>query len=422
MQIAIAACLLLTLGVGGFIGWNVVHLQQSVAMPSGGITPPLGPRLNGPLPTGTRFVFLRDGALWSGSTDTTGGTASVNAPARLTSTNVIVSSHWSVQPTFSGHVAGTMLAYIDLKQGRVHIIRSDGQSDTAIVQPLFASNGTPTSQWNTPTGTSILDSLAWSPDGSQLAFIAAPTGIAHVYVYKLDTTHLEMMPLSPQGEVLSLNWTSVTNGSILTWSMGTVGHIHAILQQQLGTSASSAKTIGTGDYAEATYNTRVGSWLLISQGHDVFTLTTSGILNRLTTSGSASSAMWSPQGSYISYFGSLNAGNGEYHIIDLATGSDTHIASSVATNVAPVWSPDEKDLLYTDGTYISVTSIDGSSTTSIRLPGVTLLAWNPAAPHQAIIELQGSKSGIYLLDTIHKTVTQVSKSSVTSPILWTEIP
>ena len=420
MQLAIAACLLLTLGVGSVIGWNIWSQQQNAAILSGGITPPLGARLNGPLPAGTRYVYFQNGAIWSGSTDTTA--TSTNAFARLTPSNVIASSHWSVRPAFVGHNAGNMLAYIDIKQGRVHLIRSDGQSDKVITLPLFASNALLASQWNTPTGISILNSLTWSPDGSMLAFVAAPTGVPHLYTYSVDTAHVQMLVGSMQGNIQSLNWSSYAHSQVLTWSIGTAGHIAEIMQQQLGTDATQpqAKVLLTGDYAQASYN-HVDSWLLLSQEHNIFTLNLNGVLLRWTGDGSATHVQWSPKNTYIGYISNVSVTTGSYHLIDLTTSSNRQIASGLASNVMPVWSPDEQNLLYTDGTSITVNNVHNTSIASIRLPGATLLAWNPANPHQALMVLQGSKNGLYLYDTLHKTLSQISKASIVNPILWTEI-
>ena len=420
MQLAIAACLLLTIGVGSLIGWNIWSQQQNAATLSGGITPPLGVQLNGPLPAGTRYVFFQNNALWSGSTDTT--ETSTSALARLTPSNVRVSAYWSVRPAFIGHDAGNMIAYIDMKQGRVHLIRSDGQSDEVIAQPLFIGNTPSASQWNTPTGTDILNSLAWSPDGSMLAFVAAPTGVPHLYVYNISTPHIQMIAGSLDGSIQSLNWSSDAHTQVLTWSVGTSGHITNIMQQPIETGAtqSASRMLLTGDYAQASYN-QAGSWLLLSQDHNIFTLTLNGMVRQWTSDGSASLVQWSPKHDYIGYLSHLNTAISTYHVINLTTGSNVQVASSVAPNVAPAWSLDEQSLLSTDGTYIALTSLDGTSATTIRLPEATLLAWNPANSYEAIITLQGSKHGLYLFDTAHKTVSQISKTSIVGPILWTEI-
>ena len=421
MQLAIAACLLLTLGVGSFIGWNIWSQQHTTATLPGGITPPLGARLNGPLPAGTRYVYFQDGAIWSGSTDTT--ETSTNALARLTPSNVLASSHWSVRPAFVGHDAGNMLAYIDLKQGRVHLIRSDGQSDKVITLPLFASNALLASQWNTPTGISILNSLTWSPDGSMLAIIAAPTGVPHLYTYSVDTAHVQMLVGSMQGNIQSLNWSSYAHSQVLTWSIGTVGHIHQIVQQQLQTSAtlSEAKVLLSGDYAQATYN-QAGNWLLLSQDHNIFTLDLQGQLYRWTSSGSADLIQWSPQNTYIGYLSNLKNGSGMYHIIRLSTGSDTQVAAHIASNILPAWSQDEQYLLYSNGTSLFIMNLRNSLNTQLHIVGTpSLLSWNPAVPEQSIVGLQTSPGTLYVLSKVHGIVRQVHGVNVTGSVQWTEI-
>lgn len=422
MQIAIAACLLLTVGIGGFIGWNMWQQQHLATIP-GGIVPPLGPRLGGPLPAGTRYVFLHNGVLWSGTPDNADSTATAHAPDRLTPTNVVVASQWRVRPASPGRAAGNMLAYIDLKQGRVHIIRSDGQNDITIPQPLLSS--TSSSQWNTVMGATILNSLAWSPDGSKLAFIAAPSRTAHLSVYSLNaqnSNHIQILPFVMQDELLSLNWSVGENSPTLTWGVGTPGHIHAIMRQNMSGNAAQTKVLLTGDYAQASYGPS-GNWLLLSQTHDIFTLNANGLLSRWTHDGSARLATWSPQGSSISYFSNLSNNMGAYHILSLATGSDTEVATNVISSILPAWSMNERYVLYSDGAAIFVMNLRNASRIRIHLSGTpSFLAWNPALPEQAIATLQNNGDILYLLNGVNGTVTQIRAAGITGPVLWTEIP
>src|SRR6266567_4876657 len=131
MLIMIAATLLLTVGVVSLIGWNVWQRHPQTAALPGAITPPAGLQQNGPLPAGTRFTFLRDGALWSAPSD--GSTGIV----RLTPPGVTVASNWTVRTALLGRSAGNMLASIDLQQAYIHTIRSDSQNDSVIRQPLL---------------------------------------------------------------------------------------------------------------------------------------------------------------------------------------------------------------------------------------------------------------------------------------------
>ncbi|MDQ6660808.1 MAG: zf-HC2 domain-containing protein, partial [Chloroflexota bacterium] len=86
MQVAIAVVLLFTLGLGSFTGWNLWHQQQKTTN-TGAILPPEGLPIESPLATGIRFVFLRDGALWSAPSEGSG------QPVRLTASTVTVASN-----------------------------------------------------------------------------------------------------------------------------------------------------------------------------------------------------------------------------------------------------------------------------------------------------------------------------------------
>jgi hypothetical protein len=412
MQLAIAVCVLLTLGVGSLIGWNA--WQQQHAVVPGGITPPQGLRQGGPLPAGTRFVYLHDGSLWSGSLEGT------SLPVQLTSSQVDVAAHWSVRPAFSGRIAGNMLAYIDVKQGRVHVIRSDGQRDIALTQPLLAQPSTNAS-WNTAVGQAILTSLSWSPDGTKLAFLAAPTGIPHLYIYTVETAHLELFALPVQAGVLSLNWSPDTNTSAITESFGTPGHVQAIVLQLL--NKGTAQTLLSGDYTQAIYTRMdeygMGRWLLLSRTGDISTLDLDGTTHIFAQNTSARVISWSSKGSYISYFQDSGNGVGIYHVINRMTGSDTVVATHVASTPLPVWSSDEQTLLYSEGTSIIVMHDAANKRISFAAPIVQIM-WSAETPDQALVVLQDGR--VYQLDIAHGTTMFDKALHLTTSIAWTEIP
>ena len=82
MYLLIVAILLLTIGMGGFIAEYLWQKYGAVAHNPGGIIPPAG-LSQSLLTSGMRFVFLRDGALWSAPTDGSNGIA------RLTPEDII---------------------------------------------------------------------------------------------------------------------------------------------------------------------------------------------------------------------------------------------------------------------------------------------------------------------------------------------
>src|SRR5256885_15044652 len=202
MQTVIAAVILLTLGVGSLIAWNLWGQANTPATSNKMYTPPAGPSSRGPLSAGMHFVFLRDGMLWSAPAD--GSSPAV----QLTPKDITVGANWVVSSPLPGRSAGNMLAYIDLQRALVHTIRSDGLRDTVVQQPLLKAGIAPSSVWDTEIGETILNSLTWSKDGSMLAFIADPsgTGSTSLYILSTATGTVQMVSLPMKGSVSYPTW------------------------------------------------------------------------------------------------------------------------------------------------------------------------------------------------------------------------
>ncbi len=473
MQVAIAACLLLTIGVGSFIGWNLFQEQGRTAK-TDGITPPQSLQQGGQLPAGMRFVFLKDGGLWSAPED---GSAQA---LRLTPMSVTVAPHWVVNPAPAGHRAGNLLAYIDTKQGYVHTIRSDGQSDTIIKQLLLPDAST--TSWNTPLGQSVLQSLSWSPDGRTLAFVAATPTTETAYLYMTTTNSLQTIAIpgtgtisglvwSPNGmrvafgftsngltsildynvfsrEVLStqltlatqqhphdslltLDWTSGNDAPAITWSTGTPGHVHSIWLRHVGTSDNGVKMLFTGDFTLAIYSRQgagqqTGDWLLgralSGNAQTILLLNLTGSIRTLASGSGLGEVQWAPDGKHITYFDLFVSGTGMLHSIDTITGVNTLIASAVSGTPAPVWSGDGQHLLYAAGSHTFV--VDGQNRKTQLGPKGTdvAFAWSTTSPQMVLIVLQKSVQSIYLVNIGQNTAKAVSIADVAGPIVWTQVP
>lgn len=469
------ACLCLALLMGGFISWNLLHQQSQSANDPTGITPPAGPQ-QGPIPAGTRFIFLRDGTLWSAPTD--GSTDIV----RLTPENVSVATSWSVRPPRPGRSAGNMLAYIDLQRGSLHIIRSDGQSDTIISTPLLKQGTQPAAIWDTDLGAALLNGMAWSGDGNTLAFVAAPTGTPELYLYSTNSGQVERVSLptatsithpiwSPDSarvaftlahgdkidildyntqnhgvltvassigsavgdHVLALDWSPDTALPAVTWSVGNEGHVHSLWTQRVGVAGTPPPRLLTrGDYVEATYSHdghgKQGLWLLTGthQGlpGDLFSANLNGELIRLTSGKQASFAQWSPDGQRASYLDGFASGMGALHIVNLARGSDTLITMNVNGNPAPTWSSDGKRLAYCTSTHILIINVSSNKAARpLKLQGpATALSWSSSTPTQLVLALGDGQQGIYLVDTQHDTALHLDSKGTQGPILWSLIP
>ncbi|GAC1391428.1 MAG: hypothetical protein NVS4B11_19260 [Ktedonobacteraceae bacterium] len=472
MQVMIAACLLLTVGVGSFIGWNLWQEQGKAVNDTHSITPPQDPRQGGPLPAGMHFVFLRNGSLWSGPED--GTTQAV----RLTSTTVTVAPYWAVRPALSGHSAGDLLAYVDMKQGYIHLIRADGQSDVAIKQPLLKTAAA--ASWNTNSGSTILSSLSWSPDGSTLAFIAAPTGIAKLYTYSTNTGQTQAISLpgngtvshlvwSPNGvriafefsrdavtsildyniqtrgvltvtstvatsqypndRVLTLDWAPVNDAPAVTWSIGTQGHVHSIWLRHVGvsdsTGADGASPLMSGEYTQAVYSRSGESWLLsrtfTAHSDSLFVLALTAVSYKLADGNQIGTLQWTPDGKRIIYLDTFASGVRILHNIDVTTGINTLIASGVSNTPTPTWSLDGQHLLYSAGTRSFVVDAHNKKTQLPLQGSASTFTWSIASPHIAIVAIQDGAQGVYLVDTQHTTAKSISTKGTTGPIVWTQI-
>lgn len=480
MIAALAAALVLTLGIGSYVGLNI--LSRGTQATVTGITPPSGPQNTGPLSAGSRYVFLRGGTLWSELAD-----GSEKQPDRLTVSSVMVAPNWAVSNPLPGRIAGDRLAYIDLLQARVHVIRSDGQQDATINQSLLKAGITPSSAWDTGTGRAILSSLAWSNDGSSLAFLADPggTGRTSLYVYSSVTGKVTLVPTPIQGNaghaiwspdstrlafevthggltsivdynvdnhgvltiadgigggasagdsVLTLDWSSDVQAPAITWSVGTIGHIHSLWTHRVGIENTGASLLFTGDDAQAIYSRSAhngaGSWLVVTaiagQAGDIWRIdiTPGSRFVRLTSGRQVNFAQWSPDGSAIDYLDSLSAGVGALHIVNAETGFDRFIANGVTNYpVAPAWSADSQQIAFSTGTRIGIATVTGNNTHYLALKGAaSALIWSVASSHQLIVAMNDGQQGIFLVDTQKDTSQQVDSQGTDGPLLWTLIP
>ena len=479
LQGAIAATVLLALGVGGLITWTLWQRQNMLASNQTAITPPAGLQ-QGPIPAGLRFLFLRNGALWSAPT-------TQNAPVlRLTPAHTTVAAQWAIRPAQTGRSAGNMVAYIDLQQGMVHLIRSDGQNDTIIQQPLLKPGTQPATLWNTNTGATILSSLTWSNDGNMLAFVADPTGAAQpgLYIYSMSSNTLHNVTLPTTGSVshlvwspdsvriaftitgngnstvldyntqtqgvltlqsgintqtnagdtvLTLRWSPNPNAPALTWSTGLVNQVHNIWMQRVGIAGNIKPTLLiNGNYIQADYNPAghngIGSWLLIANnagvGGDISSVDTVGFVEKLIAGKQTSSAQWSPDGNAVGYFGLISHGTGTLHMLNIITGTDILLATGVATEPAPLWSTDSLHMVYSAGTHTVIFDLNTPGTLqTLKLQGkATAFIWSATSPTQLILALADGQQGLYTVDIQHGTSQQLNKEILQSPLRWTQIP
>lgn len=484
-KIAVAALLIVTLGTAGLFSLSL-RKQATSSNIAGAITPPAAGPASGqtlPLAAGTRFVFWRAGALWSTLVDGNG-----HQPERLTPSNITVGAGWVVSPTLAGHVAGDVLAYIDVQRAEVHTVRSDGQRDTSIPQVLLQTGTQAASVWKTTTGQTILSSLAWSNNGNMLAFVGDPSGSGQTNLYLYSTTTNKVQEVTPdltgsiahpvwslddtrlaftlthngvvsildynmqnqgtldlsnlataQGDstnsVLTLGWSPSASAPAVTWSLGTSGQISSVWIHRVGVDSTLyPQRLAGGEYLQALYSPRAahdaGSWLLLTvvAGHAVdiwrVDLTPGAGLVPLSSGKQVSFARWSPDGSSVFYLDRASNGVGSGHLVNALTGADEQLSNAIAVDPAPDWSADNQQLAYSSGTQITIANaLNGSQVIRLNLHGpATALAWSPSTAHQLIVAFGAPTPGLYLVDTLHNTSSQLDHLGSSDQGQWTAIP
>ena len=483
LKISLAAALLIALGTVSLLSLISLHHRAVNVNLSGAITPPSGPGTGQavPLAAGSRFVFLRNGALWSTLTE-----GSNRQPERLTPLNVTVARGWIVSSPEGNHNAGDLLAYVDLRSAQIHTIRSDGQQDTPVQLTLLKTNTG--ASWQSPVGQVILNSLSWSPDKSMLAFVADPTGSGQPGLYLatpgtgaaseiatdlrgsfahlvwapdstrlaftlthdgvesvqdynmrdrsvLDLSNLASAQGNNQAGVLVLNWFSNAGQVAVTWCLGSIGHISSVWLHRVGVNSTVyPQQLLSGEYLQALYspgsNNATGGWLLVAstagQAGDIWRLNLApgGQFVPLSQGKQVSFARWSPDGSTIFYLDGMSNGQGNGHLVNVITGTDQLLSDQIAVSPMPDWSADGLQLAYTTGTQIGIVHIlNASQSTHLHLHGQILnFSWSSSAIHQLVVSLGSPDPGLYLLDTQQNTSRQLDSVGTDSAIQWTEIP
>ncbi|MDE3229416.1 MAG: zf-HC2 domain-containing protein [Chloroflexota bacterium] len=424
LVVSMGAALLFRQGLlphgGQSSGANTTH---TIGGPSG---------FNLPLSAGPRLVYLSDGALWSVAEYAPGAAANTpGAPQRLTAATAHVQA-WSVSPT-GANGGGGRIAWVDGATGALHIVHSDGQADT-IVGYLAPSHASSASFWQTALGRAALDGLAWSPDGSRIAWVSvSASGDAQVHSYQLDGAGLNATVAAAQSApITALAWSADSHalafatsdgavvvwrgagrpaitlpaardaqatatqlawgGSTLTWATATPGGaITGVYALPTGAGAATRLTAAGARYSAAAFTAaRGGVWLLA----DANTLSEArlaaggGVAQVASLPARVSALSWSPNGARAAL---LLGGQ-------LALWSDAGglapLAGGVSATPAPVWSADSAALAVVQGQNVSVYQVAGGGATQVaQLSGDATplaLAWATDGRAIALAETQGT--------------------------------
>ncbi len=151
---------------------------------------------------------------------------------------------------------------------------------------------------------------------------------------------------------------------------------------------------------------------------ELYTMSVDGEnLKRLThTRGGESSPTWSPDGGQIAY-SSDEGGRPQIYIIPSSGGSGKKLTSSPAYNTEPDWSPDGKQIAYSSSPNSSQWAISALDLQESGGRGKEIYSdgncedpsWAPDGRHLVFSRTTDGYSNLYILDTITKEATQLTR-------------
>ena len=449
----IAAALALVLGSALLVTQGLLHSSS----PSSRRTQPITISGNGqqaPLAAGNRVVYLRAGMLWSAPEN------GVGVAQRLSPAGTRVAG-WAVSP------GGQLVAYIDAASGRIHVIRSDGQSDQLVgsspVAPQSSEN------WNNAAGQAARGGIVWSPDGQQIAYVAATSpstttlrvmnadgtndravdgaggdaliatpvwsadslrvaytrssqGTQSIWAYSEDLLKTQELAAQPDGSdanamASQMAWLPDTVHPTLTWAATDGQSVTGLFAQPLLSSADPIRLDPDAARAmSASYSARGnGAWVVAGADGSLSMISASTPGSALTANvgNPLSAAVWSPAGDVAAYV----TASGD---LGFWTPGSAPVIVAHGVSGAPSWSADGKQLAVAlpEG----VLSVHVENSASVRIArisdvgGAVSFTWAPDGHALAIAAPDGV--AVANADGSHERSVD-SQAADTSALTWT---
>jgi Tol biopolymer transport system component/anti-sigma factor RsiW len=408
-----------------------------------------------PLAAGARVVYAHDGALWS-APELGPGLAQ-----RLSAKSVTVGDVWSVSAD------GRLVAYMDDRTGKLHVVRSDGQSDTVIANlgagccsdsaslaftPGLAWSPDGTQLTYVARGTTSLTALhvvnadgtnnraiagaaaaivgrpVWSPDGLYVAFTQSSGDTTSVWAYDLITSQSQELaaqadPANASAGIRTLAWLQDPLNPSVTWAAWDrgAGSVSGLFTAQLkaGTNVERLTPAGMSFNAADFSATRDGgTWLAASAADGLHTsrlytvsARSGGLGASVDTGNTIREVYWSPAGdaaTYVTADGKLGAWTPNGTTVQILSGVDGPV----------VWSPDGRHLVAeTTGGLVSVSMSHGLPAVQTpvgRDAGAVLVVWTPDGRAFAI----SGTGGVYIATTGGTQLKRVDTQQAAGVAAW----
>ena len=411
-----------------------------------------------PLTAGNRLIFVHANALWSAPE------AGPGLAQQLTPQGIFVGG-FAVSP--DGH----SVAFVDSIHGALHVIRSDGQSDTTIVaghglqmlgepvwspdaaQIAYAVNSTsgPVLHLINSSGTndrvistagsssgsvSSFEQVIWSGDALRVAWVQTANGAQSLWMYDLVSHKAQQLaaqadPANASARFRELVWLPNTLHPVLSWAAGesvapgaaptgtTSAGSSGVFTLALSSGTVQRLTAAGATYAQAQFTAARGdgAWLLVARGSpstfQAIAADSGATIATTTVPASVTIGLWSPDGSGVAYvtaggdLGMWSLGNAPVVVLHGATGF-------------PAWSPDGAHLVVpTSSGVVSVAASTGAAGSSTRLSGSTAQGpvaafWAPDGRAVVIV----NPSSLVIVGNDGTQGRAVEQGSVTGAMAW----
>jgi len=235
---------------------------------------------------------------------------------------------------------------------------------------------------------------AWSPDGTQIAFVSDRKGSYDIYVMNNDGSQVRQLTSNPFAYLYFIIGNADDYGP--TWSPD--GKRIAFIS---GRDNTMWTYVDTDIFIMDRDGRNVVKWKGAQFGHD------------------EEYPAWSPDGCCITYSISTDLGylkTGAYSIYGavIDSGGSSQLTNDEATNYAPAWSPDGKRIAFQsnrDGNFdLYVMDKNGSNLTQLTNSPDTEVspAWSPDGKRIAFVADQGRVENIYVMDADGTNIVQLT--------------